>query len=145
MTLKSLWSAALALVLAACASASPPVGESEVRFGRITRIDAVQVESEAHLGLGAVIGGIAGGVLGHQIGGGSGRDVATVAGVLAGGAAGAQVQKKAETRPGQHIIVKLGNGVSVGVTQPADPNLRVGDNVRIDGTGNDARVVRSGS
>jgi hypothetical protein len=28
------------------------------------------------------------------------------------------------------------------ITQPADPNFRVGDQVRIDGSGPDARVVR---
>ena len=141
----SLYGLALAALLSACASPAPSVGEAEVRYGRITRIDAVQIESDAHLGLGAVIGSVAGGVLGHQIGGGSGRDVATVAGVLAGGVAGAQVEKKNEKKPGQHIIVELGNGVAVGITQAADPNLRVGDKVRIDGAGNDARVVRTGS
>jgi uncharacterized protein YcfJ len=35
---------------------------------------------------------VAGGVVGHQFGGGRGRDVATVAGALAGGFAGNQAQ-----------------------------------------------------
>lgn len=135
---------AVVAVLAACAQPGPAPGESEVRYGRINRIDAVQIESDAHLGLGAVIGSVAGGVLGHQFGGGNGRDVATVAGALAGGFAGAQVEKNNEKRPGQHIIVQLNNGVAVGITQATDPNLRVGDSVRIDGTGNSARVVRAG-
>jgi outer membrane lipoprotein SlyB len=68
--------------------------------------------------------------------------VATVAGVLAGGAAGSKVESKTERRAGQSLIVKLDNGESVGITQPADPSFRVGDRVRIDGAGNDARVVR---
>lgn len=38
---------------------------------------------------GMLAGAILGGVLGHQIGGGSGRDLATVGGALAGGAVGA--------------------------------------------------------
>lgn len=38
---------------------------------------------------GAILGAILGGVLGHQIGGGSGRDLATVGGALAGAAIGA--------------------------------------------------------
>ena len=142
MNIKDLGGLVVAAALAGCAQAPPSVGEAEVRYGRVTRIDAVQIESDAHLGLGAVIGSVAGGVLGHQIGGGTGKDVATVAGALAGGVAGAQVQKNTEKRPGQHIIVEVGNGVAVGITQPADPNLRVGDKVRIDGSGNDARVVR---
>jgi outer membrane lipoprotein SlyB len=88
---------------------------------------------------------VAGGVIGHQFGGGSGRDVATVAGVLAGGATGTAVQSKyADRRPAQHIIVQLDNGVAVGVTQATAQvgGVRVGDRVRIDGSGNDARVSR---
>jgi uncharacterized protein YcfJ len=38
---------------------------------------------------GAVVGGVIGGILGHQIGGGTGRDIATIGGVFAGAAIGA--------------------------------------------------------
>ena len=130
-------------LLAACAQTGPQMGESEVRYGTIVRIYSVSLEGDHQLGLGAIIGGIAGGVLGHQFGGGTGKDIATVAGVLGGYFAGKTVQNKyASRRPGQHIIVKLNNGVAVGITQPADPALRVGDKVRIDGEGPKARVVR---
>jgi outer membrane lipoprotein SlyB len=44
--------------------AVPTLGETEVRQGRITRIDPVSLEGDHQLGLGAIIGGIAGGVLG---------------------------------------------------------------------------------
>lgn len=37
---------------------------------------------------GALIGAVIGGILGHQVGGGSGRDLATIGGVIAGGAIG---------------------------------------------------------
>ncbi len=40
---------------------------------------------------GAIVGGLIGGILGHQIGGGSGRDIATVGGVVAGAAIGSHV------------------------------------------------------
>ena len=93
-----------ALLLASCAQ-SPSMGETEIRQGRISRIDAVSLEGSHQLGLGAIIGGIAGGVLGHQIGGGTGQTVATIAGALAGGAAGQGVQNRyGERRPGQHIM-----------------------------------------
>jgi uncharacterized protein YcfJ len=42
---------------------------------------------------GAVVGGIVGGLLGHQIGGGSGKDIATAGGVIAGAAIGANVNR----------------------------------------------------
>lgn len=40
---------------------------------------------------GAIVGGVIGGILGHQIGGGSGQDIATVGGVVAGAAIGSNV------------------------------------------------------
>jgi outer membrane lipoprotein SlyB len=133
---------ATVLLVAGCAQ-SPSVGETEIRQGRITRIDPVSIEGDHQLGLGAIIGGVAGGVLGHQIGGGTGQTVATIAGVLAGGAVGQGVQNRyGERRPGQHILVDLGSGYEVGITQPADLDLRVGDAVRIEGSGPSARVVR---
>jgi outer membrane lipoprotein SlyB len=129
------------LLVTSCAQ-SPSVGETEIRQGRITRIDPVSLEGDHQLGLGAIIGGIAGGVLGHQIGGGTGQTVATIAGVLAGGAVGQGVQNRyGERRQGQHIMVDLGNGYEIGITQPVDPNLRVGDPVRIEGSGTNARVL----
>jgi len=132
----------LSILLTACAS-EPQVGESEIRYGRIARIDPVSLEGDQQLGLGAIIGGVAGGVLGHQFGGGTGQTVATVAGALGGAVAGSVVQNKyVERRPGQHIIVTLDNGVAVGITQPADPALQVGDSVRIEGSGPNARVIR---
>ncbi|WP_147375723.1 glycine zipper 2TM domain-containing protein [Noviherbaspirillum cavernae] len=129
-----------ALLLTACAQ-TPTVGETEVRYGRVTRIDNVQIDSSAHMGLGSIIGSVAGGVLGYQIGGGTGHDVAAVAGALGGAALGTAAQSRMEKQSGQHITVALNNGVVVGITQPAS-NLRVGDQVRIDGSGNSARVTR---
>jgi uncharacterized protein YcfJ len=46
---------------------------------------------------GAIAGAVIGGILGHQIGSGSGQDVATVGGALAGGGIGANVNRN---RPG---------------------------------------------
>ena len=40
---------------------------------------------------GAIVGAVIGGILGHQVGGGRGQDIATVGGVIAGGAVGATV------------------------------------------------------
>ena len=136
------------LLVAGCADSptmgeSPTLGETEVRQGRITRIDPVSLEGDHQLGLGAIIGGIAGGVLGNQIGGGTGQTIATIAGVLAGGAVGQRVQNRySDRRQGQHVMVDLGNGYAVGITQPIDPDLRVGDRVRIEGSGSNARVLR---
>jgi outer membrane lipoprotein SlyB len=123
---------------------SPQLGESEVRYGRIARIDPVSLEGEHQLGVGHVLGAVGGGVIGHQFGNGRGRVVAQVVGSLAGGGAGGALQKKFEPpQPGEHITVTLANGVAVGITQPTSPGLAVGDCVRIDGTGPSARVARA--
>jgi len=47
---------------------------------------------------GSVLGAVAGGVIGHQFGGGRGKDVATVVGVLGGGYAGNQAQGALQER-----------------------------------------------
>jgi outer membrane lipoprotein SlyB len=119
-------------------------GEQEIRRGTITRIDPVDLEGDHQLGVGAVMGAAVGGLVGHQIGEGNGRTVATVLGALGGGVLGNRVQNKyADKQPGSHVMVKLDNGVTVAVTQPADPTLRVGDRVTVQGSGQDARVLRA--
>ncbi len=137
----------LAASLAACESmvgrGGPELGEQSLRYGVISKIDPIELEGNHKLGLGTVVGAAAGGVIGHQIGSGSGRDVATVLGAIGGGLAGNAIQNRHPSRrPGQQIFVRLDNGVSVIVTQPADAALRVGDRVSIQGGGADARVVR---
>lgn len=50
-----------------------------------------QPQQQGNLNLpGAAVGAIIGGILGHQVGGGSGKQIATVAGAVGGGALGSQ-------------------------------------------------------
>lgn len=51
----------------------------------------------------ALAGALIGGILGHQIGGGSGRDIATVGGVVAGGAVGANIGRNDR---GQQVVTR---------------------------------------
>jgi uncharacterized protein YcfJ len=51
-----------------------------------------------HQVIGSIAGAVIGGVIGHQIGGGSGRDIATVAGAAGGGYAGNRIQKNLQDR-----------------------------------------------
>jgi uncharacterized protein YcfJ len=53
---------------------------------------------DEHQVLGTIAGAVIGGVVGHQIGGGSGRDIATVAGAAGGGYAGNRIQKNLQDR-----------------------------------------------
>lgn len=53
---------------------------------------------DEHQLAGTIAGALIGGVLGHQVGGGSGRDLATVAGAAGGGYAGNRIQKNLQDR-----------------------------------------------
>lgn len=52
---------------------------------------------DPHSILGTAAGAVIGGVVGNQIGGGNGRKIATVAGVLGGGYAGREIQRNIES------------------------------------------------
>jgi outer membrane lipoprotein SlyB len=129
-----------ALALTACATPGP--GEVEIRSGVIEQITVVDLQSSHQPGIGAVVGGLAGLGIGSLIGGGTGRDVAMVLGTVGGAVAGNAVQKRYE-KPvqGQQIIVRTTSGVLVSVTQPTNPELRQGQRVYIEGSGEDARVI----
>lgn len=130
----------LALMLVACATPQPePV---EIRQGKIEQITATTIASNQHRGVGAVLGGLAGVGIGSLIGGGTGRDVAMVAGAVGGALAGNEIQKR-EAQPvqAQQIFVRMKSGVIVEVTQPFNPALHVGQEVFIQGSGEGAVVV----
>lgn len=136
----------LGLMLGGCAAVgagSGGAGEMEIRSGKIEQITQTQMQTNHDSGVGAILGGIGGLGLGSLIGQGTGRDVAMVAGALAGAAGGNYVEKKKYDQPvdAQQIIVRTQSGVLVSVTQPINPTLRKGMNVYVEGAGNEARVV----
>jgi uncharacterized protein YcfJ len=53
--------------------------------------------------VGAIAGAVLGGVLGHQVGGGSGRDLATVGGAIAGAAVGSNVARRGTNQVAQDV------------------------------------------
>ncbi len=132
----------LAAAFVAPAALAQQPGEMEVRQGVIEQITDTQLPTNHHRGLGAIVGGLGGLGIGSLIGGGTGRDVAMVAGALGGALLGNNVQKRYDQPvAGQQIIVRVKSGVLVQITQPANPNLRPGQRVYIEGAGEDARVV----
>ena len=133
---------AVTLLVSACATPGPQPGAVEIQRGVIEQISATQIPTNHHQGLGAVVGGLAGLGIGSLIGGGTGRDVAMVAGAIGGAVIGNEVQKKKDQPiAGQQIIVRLSSGVLVQITQPVGPALRVGQRVYIEGSGENARVI----
>lgn len=107
---------------------------SAVNYGVIDSIQTVQADSNSPTGVGAVVGGVVGGLLGNQIGGGSGRTVATAAGVVGGALAGNQVEKhnRGQTRTVYQVGVRLDNGGYQTIVQDSVANLYVGNRVRVE-------------
>ena len=82
-------------------------------------------------GAGAVGGAVVGGVIGHQMGGGRGKDVATVLGVIGGGLAGNAIEKNAKKTVEYQIVVRYEDGTKGLFTQATPPSWRSGDKVRV--------------
>lgn len=140
----------MTVLISACSavgSTDGGAGEIEIRSGKIEQISLTQMQTNHDSGVGAVLGGLGGLAVGSLIGGGTGRDVAMVAGALAGAAGGNYAEKKKYDQPveAQQIIVRVNSGVLVSVTQPINPSLTKGSKVYIQGSGNDARVEPQGS
>jgi outer membrane lipoprotein SlyB len=140
----------MTVLISACSavgSTDGGAGEIEIRSGKIEQISLTQMQTSHDSGVGAVLGGLGGLAVGSLIGGGTGRDVAMVAGALAGAAGGNYAEKKKYDQPveAQQIIVRVNSGVLVSVTQPINPSLTKGSKVYIQGSGNDARVMPQGS
>lgn len=138
------------VLLSACSAVGSNeggAGEMEIRSGKIEQITLTQMQTNHDSGVGAVLGGLGGLGIGSLIGRGTGRDVAMIAGALAGAAGGNYAEKKNYDQPvqAQQIIVRVKSGVLVSVTQPVNAVLTKGMNVYIEGAGNEARVVPQGS
>jgi outer membrane lipoprotein SlyB len=131
--------------LAACAGSSlhERRGEQSLRHGTVADVQPVTVRGEEQLGLGAEVGASAGGLIGNQAGGGTRRDLVTVLAAMGGGPLPDGASEPFEKpRDGQRIVVRLENGVGIAVTQEAEPELQVGESVRVEGRGAQARVLR---
>ncbi len=85
------------------------------------------------IGAGTIIGGVVGGVLGNQVGGGTGKTIATVAGVAGGALIGHEVDKSRQANSLTYTVnVRLNNGDLQAIHLDGISDLRVGDRVRIE-------------
>ncbi len=103
-------------------------------YGVVDSIQVVQQNSGNNgVGAGAVVGGVVGGLVGNQIGKGSGRTVATVAGVAGGALIGNQIQNNnQQVRDVYQVGIRLDNGAYQTMTLDNVGDLRVGNRVRIE-------------
>jgi outer membrane lipoprotein SlyB len=109
------------------------------RDGTISTLETIQVDDKYKLGVGTAVGAVAGGLLGAGVGDST---TATVAGAVLGGVAGTYAESKmGGKQDAQRITVNMKTGGSVTITQPIDGRLRQGMAVRVEGSGESARVV----
>jgi outer membrane lipoprotein SlyB len=108
------------------AKAAPVCGNC----GVVASIDAIKLQGEGS-GVGAVAGGVVGGLLGNQIGGGSGKKIATVAGVAGGAYAGHQTEKHLKSTVRYDVTVKMDDGSTQTFSYDAQPAFQAGSKVRV--------------
>jgi outer membrane lipoprotein SlyB len=104
-----------------------------VEYGRINNIEVVRQEARTSGG-GAVIGAIIGGVVGNQIGGGTGKALATGAGVVGGAVVGNEVEKRNKREDEVfRVVVRFDNGSTRHFDYNNVDGLRIGDRVKLEG------------
>jgi len=122
--------------LAGCSSSRQDVQRSvqpAEQIGSVSSIEIIALDSRSSGG-GAVLGAVLGGVIGHQFGGGSGRRVATGAGVIGGAIAGNQVEKNNKSADEIYrVTVNFDNGRTQQFDYQQIGDLRRGDRVRVEG------------
>ena len=99
------------------------------------KVIAVAVTEKAGEGgpLGMIAGGAAGALLGHQIGGGTGKDLATIAGAVGGAYAGKKIEERAKTHTLWTVSVQFEDGSKRSYEFAQEPGYRVGDAVKRSG------------
>lgn len=108
------------------------------RDGTVATLQNIEVDDKYKLGVGTAVGAVAGGILGAAIGDGK---TATVTGAVLGGVAGTYAESKIHKRDAQRVTVNMKTGGQVTIVQPMDGRLREGMAVRVEGSGESARVV----
>jgi outer membrane lipoprotein SlyB len=103
--------------------------------GVVESVRVVEVRGDKPNVLGTIAGGVLGGVLGHQMGGGSGKDLATIAGAVGGAYAGNRIENSRDVSKLHRVVVRMDSGASRSIDLAADPDLKTGAAVRIESGG----------
>lgn len=114
-----------------------------VRMATVEGIRAVRLEgtkSPVGAGAGAMIGGIAGSGVANDS---KGQAIGAILGAVVGGIAGAMTEERSTREDAVEITVRTEDGKLLAIVQGGDANeFKVGDRVRLLGTGGETRVSR---
>jgi uncharacterized protein YcfJ len=100
--------------------------------GHVTAVNVHEKKGESNA-VGLIAGGVAGAVLGHQVGGGTGKDLATVAGAAGGAYAGKKIQENMNATKVWTVSVKYSDDHVAKFNFAHDPGLPVGTAVKNSG------------
>jgi len=99
--------------------------------GVVLSVNKIEAEGQGS-GLGVVAGGVLGGLVGNQIGNGTGRDLATIAGLVGGAFAGNKIEKNSKKTISYDIEVRMDSGGNRKIHQTSTPSAVQGDKVKIE-------------
>ena len=100
--------------------------------GVVRSINTVTEQGDS-TGAGAVIGAIVGGAAGNQVGGGSGRDIATVAGAVGGVLLGNNIERSRNAVTYYEIVIDMDEGGQQTINVPDPAGIAVGVSVSVQG------------
>lgn len=84
-------------------------------------------------GTGAVIGAVVGGVAGNQVGGGSGKKIATAAGVIGGALLGNNIEQNRNTTTWYNVVIEMEDGGQQTIAVQDPHNISLGSAVNVYG------------
>ena len=99
--------------------------------GTVESVTPIEREAAQGSGLGAIAGAALGGIVGNQFGGGTGKDLATIAGMVGGGFAGNAVEKKIKKETTYEVKVRMEDGSVRKLEQKT--SIGVGTRVTVEG------------
>lgn len=102
----------------------------DVEKGTIESVELAILRKDGSI-IGIASGAAIGGIAGHTVGGGHGRDIATVAGVVIGGALGRLFEQGITDKGALKIVVVLDSGQTIAIVQEDDVPFRPGERVNI--------------
>lgn len=116
--------------VAAIPEQKPPLVICNV-CGTVEAVTVIEREAAQGSGIGAIAGAALGGLVGNQFGGGTGKDLATIAGMVGGGFAGNSVEKKMKKETVYEVKVRMEDGSLRKLEQRA--SIGVGTKVTVEG------------
>jgi outer membrane lipoprotein SlyB len=111
----------------------PSLTEKEIQrtcVGEVINVQEATIKSE----WGKIIGAITGGIIGNQFGGGNGKNIATIGGVVAGGYIGSQYDNQ---KNAQSLLIKIGDIKVSGLVKKKERLFIVGDKAEFKLSNND--------